>query len=220
MTVSLSLSIMACPPRAKHATLLAERLEAQATLARSEGFTVFAPVVSVDTEMRGCGFGASRAWALAGAATHHLVVQDDVLTCRDFVQAVMRILVATPVAAHSFYLAKHYKAPDDLPQPSQWLSTKCIGSLAVALPTPVAREVGELLLRSPKAMDDEFLGPFVRARYGHLRVSCPSLVQHMEIPSLLRHDALYDMLRGQHFVGEDADARHLPWHDAPTYGGT
>ena len=72
---TISAAIMSHPSRQHEATLLARRLDC------------FNPVVVLDPapdEEPSALRAAAEAWALAGSADYHLVLQDDVVPCRDF----------------------------------------------------------------------------------------------------------------------------------------
>jgi len=93
MTIKLSVAIMTHPARAGLIPQLVKRL----------GPRTPRQIIS-DVTSQGVWRTARRAWEAAPRhATHHLVLQDDVVPCRKFYQAALDAIGAVPDRPISFY---------------------------------------------------------------------------------------------------------------------
>jgi hypothetical protein len=104
--IRVSVAIAAHPKRAQQAHALAAQLDRDASIVWDQGNNEWAT--------------HERAWAAHDpSATHHLVLQDDAVVCRDLIGGVERALAAVPATsphevAMSLYLGDHraYRGPD------------------------------------------------------------------------------------------------------------
>ena len=211
---SLSIRIMASPPRLARARGLLGVLREQAVTARDAGWAVADPLLSLDQDMRGARAGAADAWAAAGGATHHLVVQDDVEVCPGFVTAVVGAVAAHPAHMISFCSLGRQK-----PQTSALVLRSrrdVVGAQAIVMPTSTAKDVASYLHRSAIPTDDQALTVFLQVRNLHILVVDPSLVRHdVSMPSLIGHGPILARLTTPHVLPRSIDAAALPWRDAP-----
>ncbi len=130
---------------------------------------------------------AKRAWrAHRPGATHHLVLQDDVIACRDFIPAVYRCIDLAPLEVLSFF--SFWKAGHELYArgSSHWLRQRqCAYAQAICLPVELIEmwlTWDQNNLRQDRWTDDNRLGAFCY-QYGLMvYTTVPSLVQH-EAPS-------------------------------------
>jgi hypothetical protein len=163
---------------------------------------------------------ARRAWlAFDPEATHHLVIQDDAIACRDLITGTEESLAAAPAeSVVSLYLgtrrpmvhqvtraAKHAAESD-----ASWivLDSLCWG-VAVVLPTSVIPDMvaaGDI---------DQARGDDLRIRHYAMRTlhwqvwhPWPSLVDHRDTDSLIGHG---NGRKAHRFIGEDVSALGMDW---------
>ncbi|MEU8435020.1 hypothetical protein AB0F18_19255 [Streptomyces sp. NPDC029216] len=141
---------------------------------------------------------ARAAWARIGAgATHHLVLQDDVEPCRDFVRRVEAAVAEHPDAPLAFYAnwnswngaatrAAALQGASWVPAvPGEWVPT-----LALLLPR---HDVAALLSAVPEEdaepePDDVVVARELAARGRGVLISVPHLVEHVGAPSIMGND--------------------------------
>lgn len=160
------------------------------------------------------------AWAAWGAirpdATHHLVLQDDVELCRDFVERIESAVLEHPDTPLAFYAnwdswngaATRAAALSNarwVPAvPGEWIPT-----LALLLPR---RDVAALLstARPDEAKpepDDVVLARELGARGRQVLISVPHLVEHTGQPSLIGND-VYGPRHSACFADDAPDSDH------------
>jgi hypothetical protein len=212
--VTISLSIMAHPSRHNWVVDLCER-----TGCRPEN-------VAWD---RGEGLWdtARRAWGIYDpAATHHLVLQDDALPCRDLLAGVENALAHIPPAApvSLYYGTPHPDARGvagkriAAEKANEWNASFIIlpslhWGLALMLPTSVIADMLRFCADG-EGGDDERIGQYMRdVREERCWYTWPSLVEHGGRESLVGHGDT----TAYNFVGTDASALDLAW-DGPVVG--
>lgn len=214
---SLSITIMAAAPRRAQATTLCNVLLGQLEAAWDAGHDVARPVISMDEKMEGARLGASRAWATAGLRPHanHLVIQDDVVVCSDFVRAACDVLAARPSAPVSFFFPDVLCA-SVLPAPLFFKPGFFLGTQAVAMPRAMALQAAAFLERDESRLDDTALDRFFREPSQRVYVTHPGLVDHDHtVDSLLGHTPL----RSRRFIGAERCGSDYDWATARTYEG-
>lgn len=209
MTPTLSISIMHCNDvaarRVHVARMLGQLLDSEA---------VFVEVVK-DVAREGLWPTARRAWRRAGArgATHHLVLQDDVTLCRDFVPGVLDALAVKPDVPVSPYCPRKVVL-EARAAGSSWAWAPD-GVWGQALVMPLA------LLDDFWAWDAKNVKPEAPTDDG--RFTCwartTGIGAYIMVPSLLEHElphastigiALADR-RAAWFLGENVSARGVDW---------
>lgn len=158
-------------------------------------------VVAVDPEPDGPSSSVRSARlayaAVAPEATHHLVVQDDVLLPPGFTDAVRRSLARQPAAAVSYFVEWGSRTAtlvrwaaltgaSWVPMVNPYVPTQ-----ALALPADVAREFAAFLRTQPDtgAADDELALEFLQRAGVRCLVTVPNLVEHDDRSSLTgNHD--------------------------------
>lgn len=142
---------------------------------------------------------AKRAWAaVAEGATHHLVLQDDVVPMRGFASHLRRVVAERPHDGIALFV--HWKSPHNaylvrraaaagagwatLP-PAEWTPT-----LGLLLPSQDARALAAYLARLPDELldDDDFVTPLCVKRGIRVLATVPHLVEHADEPSLSGYD--------------------------------
>jgi hypothetical protein len=166
------------------------------------------------------------AWkAIEDGVTHHLVLQDDAVLCRDF-----------PARLHAAVAARRH---DPIALFTDWGSrTSHVVRLAAAsgaswaeavdvvapaqslvLPADLARGFAEYCADPTGAgLDDAVaLSRYLASRSATVYACVPNLVDHSCIPSLLGHDLLMGIRRSTCFV-DDIGAWPGPWNSAAVSG--
>ena len=185
--VSLSVAVMTHPRRLVHAQTLAAALHPHPV------DIVLDPVPDGPPESLRT---AVRAWSAAADATHHLVLQDDIVAAEGLVEQVMHDVVEFPEAALAYFahwsslngMAVRLGALLDV----RWVEaipewTPC---LALVLPRRVALGFAEFGLshhQEPRG-DDQLMLLFLTDKGVPTYLSVPSLVDHAPLPSMLGHD--------------------------------
>lgn len=175
----LSVVVQTCLVRRGMADKLVEQLRKEA--AGVEGVEVLG--AAVDMEMAGPWASARKAWAMA-EGDHHLVLQEDALLCRGFLDVAKMLFGMRMDRALSFYLATGATL-EAQKAGKHWVECKKIlTGLAVAMP----REMVQAFLRWVDANeashpswgkhDDSRLQDFYEAHGVRVLVPAPCLVQH------------------------------------------
>jgi len=219
---SLSMTIMAHPKRREHVTKMVRRLGEQTLVAINRGVPVSDVTVVWDTESQGPWWCAREAWKRASqtVATHHLVIQDDVVFCADLPEAVLRLVHARPSSALSLFLPRDSVATA-VQKNLRWVATRrFLWAQAVVLPVWMAewmlRWIDVREQRNPdwKSHDDVRMADFFTARGGPVYVPVPNLVEHIgdELGSIMGHYGSAARRRARAFVGIDSPARDIDWN--------
>ena len=196
----LSIAITSVPERAALVQSTLERLGRRV------------PVL-LDVEHRGSRWNSRRAWgAVDGHSTHHLVMEDDALVCRDFIAVAEAALTANPDALVSFFTPKiellKAKARDE-----SWVKISTVQwTQAVTLPTS---RVGQFLQWEKRYLQDEYphkegsLGMFVKTVELEIFCTAPNLVDHADVPSAMGHNPPSNRV-SHWFLGDD-DGSVIDW---------
>lgn len=159
--MTVSFAIMAHPSRLAHVDVMLSRLAEQG-----------APHVPVFVghPTAGAWAAAKPAWASAPTEpTHHVVLQDDISFCENFVRAVRSLAEQHPHNAVSFFAFRR--------------TGLCRGAQAIMLPSDLARdfaswEPADAWVRFGR-LDCPRLDGFLRARGVPLVITDPTLVEHV-----------------------------------------
>ncbi len=165
----LSIAIMHAPWSGRKIDQLIEQLPTASIVEAEEG--------------RGVRHTAERAWrARPPGATHHLVVQDDAILCKNFLKHASAALLARPYVPISFFTS----VKTEKPLRAWFTSPAHLSGLAVSLPVqfidPWLRWWPEETLH-----DDGAMWRWLYEQGIEISLTNPSLVQHAELPSLLNH---------------------------------
>jgi|HubBroStandDraft_1064217.scaffolds.fasta_scaffold05690_6 hypothetical protein len=200
--ICLSVSVMTHPARLGLATELASRLSSAGTR------------LAVDPRPAGprsAVRAAAVAWEqLAPRATHHLVLQDDVLPHADLLDAVTRAVRRRSEAGWTFYSNWDSRAASVLRIAAMWGCAsfepprdEYVSTLGVVLPHAHAVAFAARLrsASSTGAADDALLGQYARDTGLRVWQTIPNLIEHADGESLVgnnfegrRRSAYYDAL--------------------------
>jgi hypothetical protein len=160
------------------------------------------------------------------AASHHVVVQDDAVPCRDLLAAVASAVAFVPpgavvglysggVSPRVGNLVRVYREADETG--ASWIAaTRLHWGVATVFPTSIIEALVAGCDRISVREYDRRVGSWLRRKAVPVWYSVPSMVDHRPGPSLLSHDRPYHR-RAHRFVGEDVSALSLPW-DGPVVG--
>lgn len=210
--ISLSVAIMAHPSRA----VLVSDL-----LAKVDG-----PVV---WDEAGHPWDTGRRAMLAhGNGTHHLVLQDDAVVCRDLIPGLEKALAAVPMDVPiSLYtgrkrpngplVARMVKEAERRKAP--WLVLKkLLWGVGIVLPVPVIEAAVKRGDDQRIFSYDSRLQRFFLERQSDVWYSVPSLVEHRDVPSLFPNRT--GTGRTAHsFLGEHRSALEVDWTRTAFVGG-
>lgn len=207
MVISLSVALMHDPRRADRLLALLERLDQSFPLAIVE-----------DSRQEGLWPTAKRAWkAIAPEATHHLVLQDDILPCLDFLPAVAQAIITKPDEPLSFY-ANRAVIDQARQQGSSWarISRPLFGQ-ANCFPVAMVRDFlswEEQHVKPSLKFDDSRIAMYLLAHHRPIWTTVPSLVEHVgAYESLLGHAGKigkYERV-ARWFLGADRSGLEIDW---------
>lgn len=218
--IRLSVAIFSHPSRAK-------RLEETLKLL---GNDVDVKVI-IDTQTEGIWKTAMRAWrAYDSDATHHLVLQDDIIPAKNFLAAVPEVITGlSPLFAVSFCdnipMMRYAEKRGDV----RWIKSSQVRH-AQALLQPVEQiehfiEWAEWNIRPSYYHDDGRLEIYLHKHGKFIWHIFPSLVAHVDIGSVYRYVTTgelkpeYKRPYTEHaFIGQDIDPRTLDWGNGRSVG--
>lgn len=177
---------------------------------------------------------ATRAWrAHDPNATHHIVIQDDAVLCRDFIPTVLNLIEAAPLEPISLLVVDYrlhgqkYKYEEAVRRGDRlWRSWLSVTAIATILPTrdiePMV-EFGDTTME--RVLHDDFkMREFYKQRGVKFVFPIPSLVQHRhqdENPSLLEgHDAKFPDRTSSTFIGLKRSPIDIDWSEETTHVAT
>lgn len=171
--------------------------------------------VLLDVERRGNRWNSRRAWsAVDGHSTHHLVLEDDALVCRDFIRVAEAALTAKPDALVTFFTPKiDLLKAKELHRSWARIST-VFWTQAISLPTS---RVAQFLKWEREHLPEDYprkegtLGMFVQAARMEVFCTAPNLVNHAEVPSAMGHSPPSN--RVSHWFLGDGDGSGIDWSE-------
>lgn len=155
-------------------------------------------------------------------ATHHLVLQDDAVLCRNFTPAALLALESRPDGPLTFFVSEQHRESAHHIRGAYGRgerfvavpSRRWIPAVALAWPAELVPRFLEYVeaQRWPGMFvaDDEAIGRFCRLEHVEVLATVPSLVQHPDIPSLIGRRRIRAGRRAIHYIGND-DPLELEW---------
>ena len=214
----LSFAFMAVEQRRAHVERVAERLAQQIPTTHEFGGVQ----VCYDHELKGTWGPWQRAWnARAEGATHHVVLQDDVLICADLPATMLALAKARPDDLVSGFLPR--RAIDRAVQNGKhWVRTRRF-LWAQCVMMPVAMGDDFVLWANTHEQpawshhDDVRMQAYLSSINRAAWVAVPHPVEHVgdELPggSVLHHHGSPHRRRARAWLGQDGCGAHLPWHE-------
>jgi len=169
-------------------------------------------VVIEDTELQGCWPTYRRTLEAAGDGSHHLVLQDDLGLCRDFIQSVKEVIRVRPKNLIALYTnaSSVFNARE---RGEAWVEKLGVSGPAVIWPNEM---IGEFLQWQDTHIDPNFLFDTVRVSMWLIKTSkrafatVPSLTQHLGcVSSTLGLNSPSKVAAW--FIGEDRSALDIDW---------
>lgn len=157
--------------------------------------------VVVDAEREG-PWPTSRSawrWGMVAGATHHLVVQDDVELCRDFIPTVLRMIAVHPEAVLSLYCLRKVIG-EAVEAGERWVRCRDgVWGPALVMPRHL---IGRFLAWERENVRPDF-------RHDDDRISMWTIVEDIPVwtpaPSIVAHGAFASLM------GHGVGARRTPW---------
>lgn len=213
MTIRLTCSIM-CAAFVPERLEAARRLQAQLQDGGAGELWEWVHIVE-DWEKAGPWGCAKRAWAQGADtdATHHLVIQDDAIICRDFVPGLLRVIAGQPAHVLSLFHGKRKKLHGAL----RWGIVEGPYGLAVVMPTPMIREFldwQDANVHPSLHHDDGRIGLFLTQTGRDVRVPFPNVVDHRaDLKSVMSHPS---GRVSPYYIG-DGSPLEIDWSDQGVY---
>lgn len=194
---------MAHPTRAVHVAEMVARLHEQGT----------DPDVAWDYDSRGPWWCWQRAWALR-TGNHHLVLQDDVRFCADLHVAVETLVALRPSQPISLFSPRE-SVDVAVRRGHLWvLAQNFLYAQALVLPRDLGDRAVEWIQGHDQSRwgthDDYRLGKAFRGLSVLTAVTVPSLVDHLDGPSLVNPEP-GRVCRARNYIGDAARANLLDW---------
>ena len=139
-----------------------------------------------DFEKRGVWWNAKRCWesGLATKNTHHLVLQDDVIVCKDFVTGVLDVIYAFPNEIISLFSIPRKKFDGSC----RWGISEGVWGLGVVMPRNVLEKflIWEKENIKPEFKhDDSRISLFCVKNKRTVKVPFPNLIDHQDVKSIV-----------------------------------
>lgn len=211
MTISLSVAVMAHPKRKTFIPELLAALDRPATVVWDAG------------DNNRWNTGRRAMLARDPQATHHLVLQDDAVTCRDLIAGVERALKSVPDGSPvSLYCGRTRPYRELVKQlvgratrDTSWLTMAQLHwGVGIVMPT---KWIGEMVAwcdqRTDVANYDKRISRWIQQRRLSVFYAWPSLVDHRDSPSLVPGRGSANR-RAHRFIGVTASALRQRWDGA------
>ena len=222
--MKISISIMAVPERAEHVQKMTQRLAPQIEMARRSGMDIVGTDTFWDTQKDGPWVSWQGAWAYnqKHGSTHHVVLQDDILFCKDFPETIHRLVEARPQDMISGFLPRK-SVTQAKEQGLFWVRTRSfLWAQCVLMPVPVgnaaltwisARESENA--KEWRRDDDARIRSWLKATNRPVYVAVPHPVEHIgdELGSVMKHNFQPEKRRAKFWLGEDGAGADLAWHN-------
>lgn len=203
----LSIAIQHTPNRADR------RMWVRAMIEQLRGEDQSIPIALIeDTQLEGCWPTYRRALEASGHASHHLVLQDDLALCRDFIRSVEEVIRARPNNLVALYTnAKSVFTARD--RGESWVEKAGASGPAVIWPKDL---IDEFLLWQDTHIDHKFQWDDVRVSMWLIKTSKQAFAT---VPSLTQHLACESSTLGLNspskvaawYIGEDKSALGIDW---------
>ena len=138
--------------------------------------------VSLDTLSMGVWWNAQQCWGMiTPGATHHLVLQDDMWPCKNFIQSAKNALAANPDAPVSFFTVYKNIVDEARKNGGHWVLTSKIWGAAPCLPVWMIEDWlawSEANVRPDFKHDDARLSAYLISKGIDVWNTVPSLAEH------------------------------------------
>lgn len=205
--IDLSIAIQHTPNRADRR----EWAQAMVGQLRSEDPNIPIAVIE-DTQLEGCWPTYRRALGAAGDASHHLVLQDDLGLCRDFIRSVKEVIRVRPKNLIALYTnASAVSIARD--RGESWIEKSGVSGPAVIWPRDL---IGEFLQWQDSHIACNFEFDTVRVSMWLIKTSKRAFAT---VPSLTQHLGCESSALGLNspskvatwYIGEDRSALGIDW---------
>jgi hypothetical protein len=132
-----------------------------------------------DPFRQGVWFNAKRCWKSAGKATHHLVLQDDIVICNNFVNGIFKVIEAFPNDIISLF----HGPRKNFDGSCRWGQSEGVWGQAIVMPTGIVQEFlnwEEDNIHPSFMHDDSRVSLFAINTGRRVKVPFPNLVNHRD----------------------------------------
>jgi hypothetical protein len=201
LVAKLSVAIMAVPSRSENVNKIIRKLGVRVP-------------VFYDTERRGPWFNARRAWgSVKSGATHHLVLQDDVLLCGNFIKTVEHLCSLRPDQILNLFSLRKIVAEAKDAETSWVKATNLILAPAIVMPTPFIPRMlrwQDQNLSSDYLHDDGRIQMWMEYEKRPAYIPAPNIVEHIDGKSEMGHHTPLPR-KSRWFIGENVDGMSVDW---------
>lgn len=181
--------------------------------------------LSIDYDSKGVWWNSQRSWRMYDEeATHHLVMQDDVQPCENFIAGAEEAIDYNWNNIISFFNV-YKKADEAVERGDSWFTTAKVWGQAIVLPTHWIEpylEWSEEYIREGYKHDDVRLTVFGMVNNKRIWQTVPSLVEHKCPKDSLLGNNPPITRTARHLIADDKDPAKLDWTKPrnPLYLGT
>lgn len=208
--IRISISIMHCSWNADRVIMLRDIVEKLGDLSQLVGFSI-----SDDTEKTGLWWNCKRAWSnIPDKSTHHLVLQDDMMPCRNFIPALYEIIRVKPEQiVHIFASSK--RVIEALDAGKHWYTTPDAswgGSIILPRKHFGWCEWADRHLQDFSPIcDDTRLDHYAICNQEPIWSVAPSLIEHIGYDKSLIGNSPLTWRMSSKYIGDD-DPMSIDWH--------
>lgn len=170
--------------------------------------------VYYDDDRAGPWANALKAWTRPkSGATHQLVLQDDIVICRNFVKTVERLCELRPNHPLSLFTMRKGSA-DAIERGTQWVQVEYgVWGQATVLPTSLIPKMlrwNRENVHEDYRMDDSRISLWMEANRIPAFAPAPNIVDHLDGHSVVGHKTPLSR-KSRSFIGEETDGLSVDW---------
>ena len=200
--IKLSVAIMAVPSRSDEVNRIVKKLGVRVP-------------VFYDTDKKGPWFNAQRAWgSVRSGASHHLVLQDDIVLCGNFMNTVEHLCSLRPNDILNLFSMRKDSFEAQAAGTS-WIRTDYgVWGQAIVMPVPFIPKMlrwSRTNLKEEFPYDDSRITMWMESIKRSAYVPSPNIVDHIDGESTLGHKTPLPR-KSRYFIGEDVDGMSVDWN--------
>lgn len=170
--------------------------------------------VLYDDEGLGCWNNASRAFkAIQSGATHHVVMQDDIILCKNFVPTVTHLCELRPNSIMSLFSMRK-STREAVERDIRWVEAKYgVWGQAIVMPVSLIPRMFrwvEQHVSSDWYSEDARISLWMEHHKIPGYVPAPNIVEHVDGKSMLGHSTPLAR-KSRLFIGENTDGLSVDW---------
>jgi len=170
--------------------------------------------VLYDDERIGNWNNAARAWkAVKSGATHHVVLQDDIVLCKNFLATVTRLCELRPKSPLTLFTMRK-GTREAVEQGKHWVRVEYgVWGQATVLPTPLIPQMFRWIEKNVEPdfkYDDARISLWLEHHRIPAFAPAPNIVEHLDEKSVLGHHTPLSR-KSRLFIGENTDGLSIDW---------